>query len=90
MVAALLVSDWPLVSGVRGAGVAVLAGGAGHRLLLVPATAGIVGRHQRLVRNVIIDHVIRRVKYYTIIIGLVSCSKYKDLILLYNNNNSSL
>jgi len=73
MVAALLVSDRPLVSGVRGAGVPVVAEGAGHRLLLVPApakaaTAGIVGRHQRLVRNVIIDHVIRQVKYYTIIL----------------------
>ena len=76
MVAALLVSDRPLVSGVRGAGVPVVAEGAGHRLLLVPAPAkasiaGIVGRHQRLVRNVIIDHVIRRVKYYTIIIGFL-------------------
>ena len=76
MVAALLVSGRPLVPGVRGAGVAVVAGGAGHSLLLVPAPAkasiaGIVGRHQRLVRNVIIDHVIRQVKYYTIIIGLL-------------------
>ena len=76
MVAALLVSDRPLVSGVRGAGVPVMAGGAGPRLLLVPAPAkasiaGIVGRHQRLLRNVIIDHVIRRVKYYKIIIGFL-------------------
>ena len=55
MVAALLVSDRPLVSGVRGAGVAVVAGGAGHSLLLVPApaqgaAAGVVGRHQNLVK----------------------------------------
>ena len=35
MVAALLVSDRPLVSGVRGAGGPVVAGGAGHRLLLI-------------------------------------------------------
>ena len=59
-----------------GCGGPVVAEGAGHRLLLVPAPAkasiaGIVGRHQRLVRNVIIDHVIRRVKYYTIIIGFL-------------------
>ena len=52
MVAALLVSDRPLVSGVRRAGVPVVAEGAGHRLLLVPAqaqgaAAEIVGRHQR-------------------------------------------
>ena len=39
MVAALLVSDRPLVSGVRGAGVPVVAEGAGHRLLLVAAPA---------------------------------------------------
>ena len=39
MVVALLVSDRPLVSGVRGAGVAVVAEGAGHSLLLVPAPA---------------------------------------------------
>ena len=39
MVAALLVSGRPLVPGVRGAGVAVVAGGAGHSLLLVPAPA---------------------------------------------------
>ena len=48
MVAALLVSDRPLVSGVRGARVPVVAEGAGHRLLLVPtpaqdAAAGFVG-----------------------------------------------
>ena len=39
MVAAQLVSDRPLVSGVRGAGVPVVAEGAGHRLLLVAAPA---------------------------------------------------
>ena len=60
MVAALLVSDRPLVSGVRGAGVAVVAEGAGHSLLLVPApaqgaAAGFVSRHQKLVRNVIMS-----------------------------------
>ena len=48
MVAALLVSDRSLVSGVRGVGVPVVAEGAGHSLLLVPApakaaTAGFVG-----------------------------------------------
>ena len=52
MVAALLVSDRPLVSGVRGTGVPVVAGGAGHSLLLVPApaqegAAEFVGRLQR-------------------------------------------
>ena len=54
-VAALIVSDHSLVSGVRGAVVTVVAGGAGHSLLLVPApaqgaAAGVVGRHQNLVR----------------------------------------
>ena len=38
-VAALIVSDHSLVSGVRGAVVTVVAGGAGHSLLLVPAPA---------------------------------------------------
>ena len=60
MVAALLVSDRPLVSGVRGAGVPVVAEGAGHSLLLVPApaqgaAAGVVGRHQKLESNVIMS-----------------------------------
>ena len=36
-VAALIVSDHSLVSGVRGAVVAVVAGGAGHSQLLVPS-----------------------------------------------------
>ena len=39
MVAALLVFDRSLVSGVRGVGVPVVAEGAGHRLLLIPAPA---------------------------------------------------
>ena len=59
-VAALIVSDHSLVSGVRGAVVTVVAGGAGHRLLLVPApaqgaAAGVVGRHQKLGSNVIMS-----------------------------------
>ena len=59
-VAALIVSDHSLVSGVRGAVVTVVAGGAGHSQLLVPApaqgaAAGVVGRHQRLGSNVIMS-----------------------------------
>ena len=59
-VAALIVSDHSLVSGVRGVVVTVVAGGAGHSLLLVPApaqgaAAGFVSRHQKLVRNVIMS-----------------------------------
>ena len=59
-VAALIVSDHSLVSGVRGAVVAVVAAGAGHSQLLVPtpaqsAAAGFVSRHQKLVRNVIMS-----------------------------------
>ena len=56
-VAALIVSDHSPVSGVPGA---VVAGGAGHSLLLVPApaqgaAAGFVSRHQKLERNVIMS-----------------------------------